>query len=90
MEQLDSGWVAAELPLHHEAVLEGREQTSGSFGSLSDAVGACVPAVTVKPLHMTAEALTVDVFCHLPFASFISYDITRVNGPGPFAKHNET
>lgn len=35
--------------------------------------------------------MSTDVFCHLQFASFITYYGTRRNGAGLFfAKHNET
>lgn len=46
-------------------------------------------AATLKQLQMNADALSVDVLCHLPFASFITYEITHGNGTDPFAKHNE-
>lgn len=47
-------------------------------------------AVTLKQLEMSVDVLSVDVLCHLPFSSFITYEITHGNGAGPFAKHNET
>lgn len=77
LQQLDLSWAAAKLVSHLKAVLGGEERTSPPCLTLSK---ARVSAVTVQPLLMSTEALTAELFCHLLFASFITYDITRVNG----------
>lgn len=66
LQHLDLSWAAAKLVSHFKAVLGGEEPPCLTLSK------ARVSAVTVQPLLMSTEALTAELFCHLPFASFIT------------------